>query len=315
MKTVENSEPAPALVSVVMINWNGAEHTRVALTSLRQHTRCPCEVFVVDNGSRREVSAHVLKEEFPWVTFLFNADNEGFSAASNRALRLARGKYLLLLNNDTVQIEDSISAAAEYMDSHSDVGVLGVRHLNDDLDRSHQPSAYPFPAPLSEAATIVGLRRRTDGETYEKEQDVDWLCGSFFMIRRQCLEQVGLLDERYFVYEEDVDYCRRAWRAGWRIRYWPGVSLVHKGAASKHLIEDKTFMHLRSRLTYLAKYHSRLEWGAYYAALSARLTASAVTYTGRAFTGKGAPRDALERWIRLARLMSGAPTALGLRRT
>jgi GT2 family glycosyltransferase len=299
-------------VSIILVNWNGLAQTRVALRSIAQHTTCSHEIIVVDNGSTRDESAALLPVEFPDVRFILNADNRGFSAACNQGIAISQADYVLLLNNDTIQIEDAISSAASYLDQHPEVGVLGIRHLNDDEQRTHQVSVHPFPEPFREAQSLLGLGGKSNGCAAEAS-DVDWVCGSFFMVPRRCLDEVGPLDERYFVYEEDMDWCRRAWERGFRVRYWDGASIIHQGSATKHLIQDKTFMHLRSHLTYLAKHHSTLETLAFYSALSTRLTAGALVQSARALTGSAPPALALERWQRLGRFLSVSPTRDGLK--
>src|SRR5262249_46478792 len=235
-------------LSVVLVNWNSLEVTSAALSSLEEYTQgISYEVFVVDNGSTRDQSALELPRRFPSARFLRNDANLGFTRANNQGIRLARGRYVLLLNNDTVQVEDALGAAVGYMDRHPDVGALGIMHRNNDEARSFQPSFFEDPRPWREMAALLGLVRAAPAATAEPapEQDVDWVCGSFLMMRRAALEQVGELDERFFIYDEDVDWCLRARRAGWKVRFWPGARMVHLGATSNPLMKDKTFTMFR----------------------------------------------------------------------
>src|SRR5207237_8364851 len=137
------------------------------------------EVIVVDNGTTRDGSVRELPRRFPWIQFVANPRNMGFSIANNQGIARAKGRYVLLLNNDTIQIEDALRAAVGYMDAHPDVGALGILHRNADAARSPQASAYPFPKPWRELLTLAGVRSATgDGapSAIDTERDVDWVC-------------------------------------------------------------------------------------------------------------------------------------------
>jgi len=286
----------PPDVSIVLVNWNACEMTTAAIRSIEAHTqRATCEIIVVDNGSTRDQSARDLPARFPGITFIANAENRGFGAASNQGLTRARGRYGLLLNTDTIQTEDAIGAAVAYMDADSQVGALGILHRNQDATRSPQPSTFAFPRPWQEITALVGMRRNAPAKPAETERDVDWVCGSFLMVRRACLDRVGLFDERFFVYDEDIDWCRRAWRAGWKVRFWPGVSMVHLGSASQPFITDKTFMHFRSHLSYVRKHHSWTLAALYYVVMVGRLTLAAAWQSLKWMTGRARFADVRER--------------------
>ena len=139
------------------------------------------------------------------------------------------------------------------------LGALGILHRNADATRSRQPSAFRFPRPWRDVVTPLCLpsaRRNVASLSDDGERDVDWVCGSFLLMRRECLERVGPLDERFFAYDEDIDWCRRAWEAGWKVRFWPGASMIHVGGAARPFMKDKTFVHFRSRLSYIRKHHT-----------------------------------------------------------
>jgi GT2 family glycosyltransferase len=287
-------------VSIVFVNWKAAELTRQAVQSLVRHTAgVTYEIIAVDNTVPPQAELDQLPAGPAPVTVLKNGANAGFSAASNQGMRVARGRYVLLLNTDTIQRENAVGAAAGYMDAHPEVGALGIRHLNADL--TDQRSAFPFPSPWAEIAAPAGRAAAAPAPPGADTYDADWLCGSFLMIRRECLEEVGLLDERFFTYAEDIDWCLRARRAGWRVRYWGGASMVHLGAASQPFIRDKTFLHLRSQLQYYRKHHGAGAAAAYYLAMLARMTAATGVQAGLWLLGR-TPASALrERWERQAR--------------
>jgi GT2 family glycosyltransferase len=291
-------------LSIILINWNSLEVTSAALASLREHTQgIAYEVFVVDNGSRDDSTAE-LRRRFPWVGVLANAVNEGFTRANNQAIRPSSGRYVLLLNNDTVQTENALAAAVHYMDRHPDVGALGIMHRNNDAGRTFQPSAFDFPRPWVETAGLLGLTAGSSlAQETPPEGNVDWVCGSFLLMRRECLEQIGELDERFFIYDEDVDWCLRATKAGWKVRFWPGASMVHLGAASNLLMKDKTFTMFRSHLSYIRKHHGRLAALCYYLAMGLRLMAATAKQGLRWVVGRAGRADVGQRWRRQSQFL------------
>ena len=272
-------EPEPPDLSIILVNWNQLGLTSEALESIRTHVQgISYEVFVVDNGSTRDESRTAIPARFPWVRFVQNPDNRGFSKANNRAVRLAQGRYVLLLNNDTVQIENALGEAVRYMDARPELGALGILHLNRDEARSVQASFFSFPDPWPEIRSLCGLggAKPSPPPDYTCEQDPDWIVGSFLMMRRECYADVGELDERFFIYDEDVDWCLRARRAGYGIRFWPGAKMIHVGASANPFMKDKTLVHFRSHLSYIYKNHSALAAGCYYLAMAGRLTLATI---------------------------------------
>jgi GT2 family glycosyltransferase len=286
-------------LSIVLVNWNACELTTSAIRSIDEHTRgVSFEVIVIDNHSTRDRSVDELPTRFPSIVFLPSPRNLGFSAASNQGLERGRGRHLLLLNTDTIQLEDACTAAVRYLDRHPDVGALGILHRNASADRSPQQSTFSFPRPWREVASLAGFRREIDRPLEIAERDVDWVCGSFLMIRRECLNEVGPLDERFFVYDEDIDWCRRTWRSGWKVRFWPGVSMLHIGAAAQPFIRDKTLMHFCSHLTYIRKHHSWPAAALYYLVMVGRLSLATVWQLLRWLGGRAQFADVRERLLR-----------------
>src|SRR5262249_43373524 len=186
----------------------------------------------------------------------------------------------LLLNNDTVQTENALGRAVAYMDEHADVGALGILHRNADAERTPQASYFPFPRPWTEVAGLLGLTRPSDPAAFladvSRPRDTDWGCGSFLLMRRACLEQVGELDERFFIYQEDVDWCLRARQTGWLVRFWPAVSMVHVGSAAKPFMKDKTLVMFRSQVSYYRKHHGLTAAAAYFPAMGLGMTGASL---------------------------------------
>ncbi len=267
-------------LSIVLVNWNALHLTIDALESIAEMTSdVTYEAFVVDNGSTRNQGLDALPTRFPWVTLIANQENVGFGRANNQAFDRAKGRYLLALNTDTIQVENALGEGVRYLDAHPEVGALGVRHLNDDEARSTQASAFRFPRPWQELLGLLGLRTPDDPTIWPDadgaDVDADWLVGSFLMIRRETLDAVGAFDDRFFVYEEDIDWCRRARTADWIMRFRPTLSMIHLGSASAPHIRDKSFMHFRSHLTYLRKHHEPMVATMHYLAMVLRLSLAA----------------------------------------
>ncbi len=293
---------APPDLSIVLINWNTYALTAAAIESIERQTRdLRYEVIVVDNGSTRDDSVRELPRRFPSIRLISNPRNMGFSVSSNQGIGAASGRHVLLLNSDTIQTEDALSAAVRYMAAHPDVGALGIAHRNADAARSRQPSAFRFPRPWREVVGPLGLpfaNRHVASLSDEGERDVDWVCGSFLLMRRECLEHVGPLDERFFAYDEDIDWCRRAWDAGWRVRFWSGASMIHVGGAARPFMKDKTFVHFRSRLSYIRKHHGVMAAAMYYAFMAGRLSLATGWQALRWLAGRARLAEVRERWSR-----------------
>jgi GT2 family glycosyltransferase len=306
---------APLDLSVIMVTWNSLDVATAALESLRAQTRdITYEVIVVDNGSTRDDAPRELPHRFPWIRFLGNAENQGFSRANNQGMRITRGRYVLLLNADTLQTENALGASVQYLDEHPDVGALGILHRNADAQRTFQASFFRFPTLWTDLRRFFQrVPAPPPDPPIPGEQDVDWVCGSFLMIRRACLEQVGLLDERYFVYDEDIDWCLRAHQAGWCVRYWPGASLVHLGAQANPLMRDKTVVMFRSHLSYLWKNHGPFAAATYYTATGLALSLAAAKHCVRLTIGRSSLGDVSGRCRRLVQFVTLQPGELGCR--
>jgi N-acetylglucosaminyl-diphospho-decaprenol L-rhamnosyltransferase len=209
----------------------------------------------------------MVAEQFPTVRLLATSQNLGFTRGNNRALRIARGRHLLLLNPDAVLAPGALDAMVDFLDGHPDVGVVGPQLRFP--DGTIQPSRHRFPSRLtafvdgtvlqrwlndSPLLTAFYARDRGDDEL----QDVDWLRGACLMVRREAAATVGLFDERFFMYSEEVDLCRRIRAAGWRIVYLPSAVVVHHEGQSSQLnpaARDNNFHD--SRVSYYEKHFGR----------------------------------------------------------
>lgn len=265
---VSSSLPAPA-VSIVIVNWNTRDILRGCLRSIAAETRMPHEVIVVDNASR-DGSAAMVREEFPEVRLIANAENRGFAGANNQGLRIATGEKLLLLNPDTIILDGAIDTMAAWLDAHPDVGCVGCRVM--ETDARLQLTSFADPGPLNLALVEFGLQRmaprhrfwgRAEYGDWDRagERDVDVVSGMFMLLPRAVVDEVGLLDEAFFVYSEEADWCRRIRNAGWRCVYAPVARIIHLDGGSKSTVQVRSAMYVqmqKSKMHYLRKHHGRL---------------------------------------------------------
>jgi GT2 family glycosyltransferase len=229
--------------SIVIVNWKTQELLHACLASILQNTGSThVEIIVVDNGSR-DGSAEMVEREFPAVRLLVNTCNLGFAAANNRGLSAARGRYLLLLNSDTLALPGAIDEMVRYMDTHPCVGAVGPRLLHG--DGSLQVSVRDFPRLDHDAAMMLEVKhwpvvgdmaRRHLQRAYlpdpEQTREVDWVMGACLLLRREAVEHVGPLDDAYFFFFEDVDLCYRLRQHGWSVVFLGKAGIVHLGGQS-----------------------------------------------------------------------------------
>ena len=224
-------------LSVVFLSYNTRDLTRQALSSvLAAAEGLEVEIFVVDNASA-DGSADMVAEEFPQVKLICNAANVGFSAGNNVALRQVTGEYALLINTDTIVRRDALRTMVEFLDAHPEAGACGCKILDPD-GTLQLDSRRGFPTPLAAFCKMSGLSRLFPKHpliahyhmTYldpEQTAEVEVLSGSCMMVRKSAMDQVGLLDEDYFMYGEDIDWCYRFHQAGWKIYYVPTTEIIH----------------------------------------------------------------------------------------
>lgn len=231
-------------LSIVIVNYNVAYFLEHCLYSVRNALKViEAEIFVVDNNSV-DNSIAMLKEKFPEVILIANKDNVGFSRANNQAIRISKGEYVLILNPDTVVEEDTFAKCISFMDSHKDCGALGVKMI-DGSGKFLKESKRGFPSPWTSFCKMSGLTSLFPhskkyanyymGHLSEDEvNEVDILAGAYMMMRKECLDKVGLLDEDYFMYGEDIDLSYRITKGGYKNYYFPKARIIHyKGESTK----------------------------------------------------------------------------------
>lgn len=229
-------------LSVIIVSYNVKYHLEQCIRSVQKASEgLETDIWVVDNASS-DGSVAYLQPIFPDVHFISNRENVGFSKANNQAIRESKGDYVLLLNPDTIVAEDTLKGCANFLDAHPKVGATGVRMLN--ADGTFAPeSRRGLPTPFTSFCKMTGLaslypKSRIFGKYYMKylnedeANPIDVISGAFNMLRRQTLEEVGLLDEDFFMYGEDIDLSYRILLGGWQNYYLPYYILHYKGEST-----------------------------------------------------------------------------------
>ena len=249
------------MISIIIVSWNTARLLENCLASiLANPPTSPLETWVVDNASTDD-SPGLVRERFPQVRLVENRDNVGFARANNQAIQRCTGKYILLLNPDTLVKPGALQALVDFLDTHPEAGAVGARLLNP--DGSLQISSHPRPTLSRELWRLFHLDAflpyaeytPTKWET-NQPQEVDVLMGACLLLRKEVLDQVGFLDEDYFIYSEEVDLCYRIQRAGWSIYWVPQAEVVHFGGQSTQQVPAEMFLNLyHSKIKYFRKHY------------------------------------------------------------
>ena len=217
--------------SVIIVNWNTESYLRDCLQSVFEATSgIEFEVIVIDNASS-DGSVAMVEKEFPQVRLVKNPDNRGFAAANNQGMAVSQGRYVLLLNSDTIVLGDVIGATVRFGDAHPDTAVVGCRVLNG--DRSLQRTCFMYPSLLNmflsssflykvfPQSRFFGRERMTWWDRTDT-RDVDVVTGCYMLVRQEAIDQVGRMDESFHMYGEETDWCCRFKKAGWRVVFCPG---------------------------------------------------------------------------------------------
>ena len=249
-------------ISIVIVSWNTCNLLVECLESIDATAQgLALETIVVDNASTDQ-SAQTVRERFPHVKLISNTHNVGFAPANNQAIRQSTGRYVLLLNPDTKVLPSALQTLAAYLDAHAGTGAVGPRILN--ADGTLQDSCYPAPTLSRELWRLLhldvllpfGIYRMQDWDVATSRK-VDSLLGACILARREALEGVGLLDEDYFFTGEEIDLCRKLYRAGLQIDWVPQAQIVHYGGQSSKQVAQSTFLRLyHGKVLYFRKQHS-----------------------------------------------------------
>ncbi len=256
-------------LGVVIVSFNTrallADCLRSLAVALQTHGPGASEVWVVDNASP-DGSAALVAQEFPWVHLIANQENRGFAAACNQALGQTRSRYLLLLNPDTRVMPDAPANLVRFLDEHPWIGAAGGRLVYGDGRFQH--SCFDFPTlwqvffdlfPLHPRLLNSRLNGRYPPASYAYPHPIGHPLGACLIVRRRAAEAVGLLDEGFFLYCEELDWCLRLWRAGWPVYYTPTATVVHlEGQSSRQVRAAALIALYQSRLRFFRKHYSPL---------------------------------------------------------
>lgn len=303
--------PAAPDVSISVVSYNTCALVHECLEAIARVVRgVTYEVLVVDNASE-DGSADLVARQFLDVQLLRNDANLGFAAANNRAIAASRGRYVLLLNTDAVPFEGSVEHMARYLDSHPDVGIVGGQLRNS--DGTFQGSYMRFPSLLGEALLATKLSRlvyppQYPSATEQQSQTIreaDWVSGAFLMVRRAAIDDVGSMDESYFMYTEETDWCYRMRRQGWRVVYLPEARATHLVAQSSHRAPERRRTQVyRSKWLFMQKHYGRATAATFRAIVRGASAAKLLAWTVRGQTARPAGRAHAREQVRsYARLL------------
>jgi len=255
-------------VSVSIVNTNNRDLLLACLGSLHEaavRSEGAVEIVVLDNASE-DGSADAVRGRFPEVRVIEQARRAGFGANHNTVIRSTKGRYVYVLNEDTTSEDWAFERLAGYLDANPRVAALGPRIVYP--DGRHQDSAWRFPTPLVATLGLLSVGKVGVKQSWGiAARRVDWVTGAAVLLRRAALEEVGLFDEGFFLYSEEVDLCARLRQAGWEVRYFPEVAVVHHESQYSAGIPERRINEMwRSRHRYWRKHHSRA--GARVAALA-----------------------------------------------
>lgn len=252
------------MLSIIIVNYNAATFLRKCLNSIYSETKIPFEVWVVDNNST-DTSVAMIRQNFQNVNLIVNNENIGFAKANNQALTKCSGDYILLLNPDTLILGNAIGKVFDFISTNPAIGICGCKVLNEDgtLQLACRRS---IPTPLVAFFRLTGLSRLFSKSkimakynlTYldpDISHEVDAVSGSFLMMRKKVIGNIGLLDETFFMYGEELDWCYRAKKAGWKVMYYPNSAVLHyKGQSSKYNSRKASFEFYRSMYLFHKKH-------------------------------------------------------------
>ncbi|MBU1118922.1 glycosyltransferase family 2 protein [Patescibacteria group bacterium] len=277
-QTLEKSgEKTDMTLSIIIVHYKTPSLLRQCIRSIRKHEPSfKYEIIVVDNNSMDE-TAQMIEEDFPSITMIANKENLGFPKAVNQGIRVSKGRYVLLLNPDITALPGVLENMITYMTKHPDIGMLGpkLQNPNGSLQLSCFDS-YPNVRLIIYRRTFLGNFKRPQKQIrkftladwdHGSKREVAWILGSTMLARREAIDDVGLMDERFFMYMEDVDWCRRFWNKGWKVLYYPDFHMIHyyarASASSPNVFfaffNKQTRIHIVSAIKFILKYAKQNE--------------------------------------------------------
>lgn len=270
---MESENPKTIDLSVIIVSWNTRQTTCDCLKSIfEQSIKLNYEVIIVDNNSSDD-SVENIKKQFPSVKLICNKENLGFAKANNIGINASNGKYVCLVNSDIILLDRCFEKLIDFMDNEGSVGLAGPHILN--VDGSLQVSCRTFPSIWNNLCQTIGLnylfpRSPFFSEPFMKywahdeDRKVDVLSGCFWIVRREALNKIGLLDESFFMYGEDIDWCKRFHQAGWDVMFYANAKAIHLGGASSNNAPIRFYIEMeKADLQFWKKHHGKLAETAY----------------------------------------------------
>jgi GT2 family glycosyltransferase len=285
-------------VSVVIVSWNARRYLAQCLESLvAAPSDCPMEVLVVDNASE-DGSAELVERDYPQFRVIRTGSNLGFARGNNIGIKAGSAKYIALVNSDVKVLANCLDHLVEYCEAHPDVGMVGPRVLGADgkLQRSCRgfPSLWNMFCRALALDTLFPKWKLVTGYelshwAQDTERTVDMLSGCFWLVRRQALERVGLLDEKFFMYGEDMDWCRRFWDSGWKVVFVPSAEAIHYGGGSSANAPVRFYIEKqRADVQYWRKHHCDLAVRCFVVVSCLHLVLRMIGYCLALLVGRGA---------------------------
>jgi GT2 family glycosyltransferase len=268
-------------LSIIIVNWNTVGLLSDCLKAIYDHPASRSfEVIVVDNAST-DGSPAMVRQDFPGARLIENSENVGFARANNQAIRESRGGCILLLNSDAFVDPVAISYMLRAMYADPSVGIVGANLFYP--DGSPQLSHGPLPSLGSEVQSLFGLDK--DGQITPQDFgesvsiETGYTKGACMLLKREMLDQIGLLDERFYFYSEEIDLCCRAHQAGWKVVHSPSAKVIHVGGGSAGPSANRYLMLYQAKLNYFAKHHSRSSQRLLYSAMRISAYIKAIVYS------------------------------------
>ena len=248
-------------LSVIIVSYNVRQYLTACLDSVAIALEgIESQVFVVDNNSTDD-SVEVVRRDYPWVHLINNIENLGFSKANNMAIRKSKAQYVLLLNPDTKVEPETLRGVVDFMDSHPEAGAVGVRMHNADGTLAPE-SRRAVPTPLVAARKMLGFSKRyyMSHLSWDEPSQIQVVSGAFMMLRRKAIDEVGMLDEDFFMYGEDIDLSYRMLKGGWQNWYVPFDIVHYKGQSTQK--SDFRYVHVfyQAMLIFFRKHYSHLSF-------------------------------------------------------
>ena len=254
-------------LSIIIVNWNTKDFLINCLKSIQRDNSCNLEIIIVDNNSS-DGSVEILEKQYGHIKLIRNSSNLGFAKANNIGINASMGRFIALINSDIIVHKNCLNTLIRFMDNNPEIGAAGPRILNP--DRTVQISARKSPGIWNNLCQVLGLNKLFPKSSFfsdwfmtywqhDSVRKVDALSGCFIIVRKEAVRETGVLDEKFFFYGEDLDWCKRFRDKGWDIALCPDAQATHFGAASSSKTPISCYLQLqKADLYYWEKHHGRV---------------------------------------------------------